>query len=70
MKNPCCENKNKIFRMMSEAEKMADARFQEYFAWDNCDNITKALNIFKDDPLVLPPGKKMKYLKKKKVIIN
>ena len=51
------ETSNKSDNKMADAEKRGDESLKEFYVAGNCDSVVKALDIFKDDPLVHSPGK-------------
>lgn len=41
----------------STAQKKKEFEHEEYYLKDNFESVTKALDLFKDDPLIFKPGK-------------
>lgn len=41
----------------TQAQKKKEFEHEEYYLKDNFENVTQALDLFKDDPLIFKPGK-------------
>ncbi|XP_072020837.1 LOW QUALITY PROTEIN: serine beta-lactamase-like protein LACTB, mitochondrial [Amphiura filiformis] len=52
---------NKDYKKMTDGERKGDERFKEFYGDGNYSDVMRAIDIFKDDPLVHKPGSKFLY---------
>lgn len=53
---PATEQDNKS-KEATKAQKKKEFEHEEYYLKDNFEDVTHALDLFKDDPLIFKPGK-------------
>lgn len=57
---PGAEQDNK----KKDAQEKKEFEHEEYYLKKNFENVTQALDLFKDDPLIFQPGKKHLFVQK------
>lgn len=55
-KDSLAAEQNAKTKEASQPQKKKEFEHEEYYLKDNFENVTQALNLFKDDPLIFKPG--------------